>query len=72
MKTYALITGGSDRIGKAVAIHLAKQGYHLVLHYNSAKDKAESAMPGRVPYRVVALPQPGTRRRSAGNCPLWC
>lgn len=42
MKTYALITGGSDRIGKAVAIHLAKQGYHLVLHYNSAKDKAEN------------------------------
>ena len=42
MKTYALITGGSDRIGKAVAIHLAKQGYHLVLHYNSAKEKAEN------------------------------
>ena len=42
MKTYALITGGSDRIGKAVAIHLAKQGYHLVLHYNSAKGKAEN------------------------------
>ena len=42
MKTYALITGGSDRIGKAVAIHLAKEGYHLVLHYNSAKDTAEN------------------------------
>lgn len=42
MKTYALITGGSDRIGKAVAIHLAKQSYHLVLHYNSAKEKAEN------------------------------
>ena len=42
MKTYALITGGSDRIGKAVAIHLAKEGYHLVLHYNSAKEKAEN------------------------------
>lgn len=42
MKTYALITGGSDRIGKAVAIHLAKEGYHLVLHYNTAKEKAEN------------------------------
>ena len=42
MKTYALITGGSDRIGKAVAIHLAKQGYHLVLHYKKEKKKAEN------------------------------
>ena len=41
MKTYALITGSSDRIGKAVAIHLAKQSYNLVLHYNSSKEKAE-------------------------------
>ena len=41
METYALITGAADRIGKAVAIHLAKQGYNLVLHYNSSKEKAE-------------------------------
>ena len=41
MKTYALVTGGADRIGKAVAIHLAKQDYNLVLHYNSSKDKAQ-------------------------------
>lgn len=41
MKNYALITGGADRIGKAVSIHLAKQGYNLVLHYNSSKEKAE-------------------------------
>lgn len=41
MKNYALVTGSADRIGKAVAVHLANQGYHLVLHYNSSKEKAE-------------------------------
>ena len=40
MNKYALVTGSADRIGKAVAIHLAKQGYHLVLHYNSSEEKA--------------------------------
>ena len=41
MKNYALVTGSADRIGKAVAIHLAKQGYNLILHYNSSKEKAQ-------------------------------
>ena len=41
MKNYALVTGSADRIGKAVAVHLANQDYNLVLHYNSSKDKAE-------------------------------
>ena len=41
MKNYALVTGSADRIGKAVAVHLAKQDYNLVLHYNSSKEKAQ-------------------------------
>lgn len=41
MEMYALVTGSAQRIGKAVAIHLAKKGYNLVLHYNSSKDKAQ-------------------------------
>ncbi|QOW10362.1 SDR family oxidoreductase [Kaistella flava (ex Peng et al. 2021)] len=41
MKNYALVTGSAARIGKAVAIHLAKKGYNLVLHYNSSVDKAQ-------------------------------
>lgn len=41
MKNYALVTGSADRIGKAVAVHLASQDYNLVLHYNSSKDKAQ-------------------------------
>ncbi|MGA9212859.1 SDR family oxidoreductase [Kaistella sp.] len=41
MKNYALVTGSADRIGKAIAIDLAKNGYNLVLHYNSSLEKAQ-------------------------------
>jgi len=38
----ALVTGGADRIGKAIALHLAGLGYHIILHYNYSRDKAEA------------------------------
>jgi NAD(P)-dependent dehydrogenase (short-subunit alcohol dehydrogenase family) len=41
MKNYALVTGSADRFGKSVALHLASQGYSLLLHYNSSAEKAE-------------------------------
>lgn len=41
MKKTALVTGSSDRIGKAIALELAKQGYNLLLHYNSSSSKAK-------------------------------
>lgn len=37
--SYAFITGGAARIGRAVALELAKKGYSLVLHYNHSKEK---------------------------------
>ncbi|MEM8641425.1 MAG: SDR family oxidoreductase [Cyanobacteria bacterium P01_G01_bin.54] len=41
MNKSALITGGSDRIGREIAICFAEMGFDIVLHYNSAKAKAE-------------------------------
>jgi short-subunit dehydrogenase len=35
----ALITGASKRIGREMAIFLAKQQYNLVLHYNNSRQE---------------------------------
>ncbi len=40
MNGYVLITGSSDRIGKAIALDMASRGYNLLLHYNNSHDKA--------------------------------
>lgn len=36
----ALLTGGAVRVGKAIALGLAKEGVKLALHYNRSVDKA--------------------------------
>ena len=37
---YALVTGAADRIGKSIVLHLAKMGFHMVLHYRSSLQAA--------------------------------
>jgi 3-oxoacyl-[acyl-carrier protein] reductase len=37
---YALVTGGSRGIGRAVCIKLAEQGYHLLINYKSNEAEA--------------------------------
>ena len=41
-KKAALITGGAKRIGRAIALHLAKRGFDIALHYNASKTEAYS------------------------------
>ena len=36
-----LITGGAQRIGAAIAQHLAEQGWSIALHYRSSREQAE-------------------------------
>ncbi len=37
----AIITGGAIRLGRAIAVHLAKRGYNIALHYNRSEDPAK-------------------------------
>lgn len=36
----ALITGAAKRIGKAIVLHLANQGWNIAIHYNTSADEA--------------------------------
>ena len=40
-KEYALVTGGSRGIGKAVSLKLASMGYPVIINYNCNKEAAE-------------------------------
>ena len=41
-KRIALITGAAQRIGRAIALALAADGWHVVVHYARSGDAAES------------------------------
>jgi len=38
---YALVTGGSRGIGRAVSIKLAEQGYHILINFKSNEEEAK-------------------------------
>lgn len=42
MRPAALITGGAQRLGRDIALHLASKGYDIALHYNHSRAEAEA------------------------------
>lgn len=41
---YALVTGGSRGIGRAVAVRLAQEGYQVIINYASNQAEAEKTL----------------------------
>jgi len=41
---YALVTGGSRGIGRAISIKLAEMGYNILINYKSNKEEAEKTL----------------------------
>lgn len=40
-QSYALVTGGSRGIGRAISLQLSKMGYHVLINYHSNQEAAE-------------------------------
>lgn len=40
----ALVTGSAHRVGKAIALALARQGAHIVVHYGTSEDEARDTV----------------------------
>ena len=41
--TYALVTGAAKRVGRQIALALAKAGANLAIHYNRSAEEAGAA-----------------------------
>ncbi|MBO4801071.1 MAG: 3-oxoacyl-ACP reductase FabG [Bacteroidaceae bacterium] len=44
MNKYALVTGGSRGIGRAVCVRLAKEGFHVIINYASNEAAAQETL----------------------------
>ena len=44
MTKYALVTGGSRGIGKAICFEIAKLGYHVLINYRTNTEEAENTL----------------------------
>lgn len=42
--SVALVTGGADRVGRAIAIHLAQHGASVAIHYHTSATKAKETV----------------------------
>ena len=40
----ALVTGGAQRLGRAIALALAAQGFDVGIHFNGSRDEADDTL----------------------------
>ena len=56
MEKYALITGASGGIGRAISLKLAERGYSLYLHYYQNKEAMDMLMKDLADYKGEFIP----------------
>jgi len=58
MRGAALVTGGARRLGRAMALELARQGHDVVVHYAGSGDEAAAVVAeiGAMGRRAAAVP----------------
>jgi hypothetical protein len=54
-----LVTGSSRRLGREIALALARRGSHVAVHYNSSSEPAKALCRELKAMRVRAIPVPG-------------
>lgn len=70
----ALITGGAKRIGRAIALDLARHGYAIALHYKGSRDEAQAlcdeiaTLGGKAVALAADLTDSRTAPRLVENC----
>jgi len=70
MKGTALVTGAAKRIGRAIAIALAEDGYDVAVHYGHSRGDAEAVVAAIVGKGRRAVPLAGDLARDAETRPL--
>ena len=70
MEQYALVTGASKGIGRAISILLAQKGYKLLLVARSAAELKQLAeeLPGGALYLAIDLSEGGAAKKVAEFC----
>jgi NAD(P)-dependent dehydrogenase (short-subunit alcohol dehydrogenase family) len=65
----ALVTGSAKRLGRAVALRLAQEGAHVVIHYRSSEAEARAVVAEieKLGRRGIALPADLTRVSEIGS-----
>ena len=54
MTKTALITGGAQRIGKGIALALAREGYDVIIHFSESKTEAKNLQEKLVEFGINA------------------
>ncbi len=70
MDQYALVTGASKGIGRAISVLLSQKGYKLILVARSQADLKQFAaeLPGGALYFAIDLSENGAAKKVAGFC----